>query len=190
MHHVPQRAQPEVRRTQLVKATETQVCADVPPAAGGEDRARGRAHARARGQDGVLVLSQPARIDQQRQGAARPAARSPRAARAVIPRCADRCSGSTRRCARTARPATIRTARRTTACWPCGMPMLCQRCHVATRHPAIDLRQQRHHHEQEQPDVRSVVRELPLEHSRLEPSVRPVLHAIGGGGSHASADLR
>ena len=41
-----------------------------------------------------------------------------------------------------------------------------------------DLRQQRHHREQEQPDVRSVVRELPLEHPRLEPPVGPVLHAI------------
>ncbi len=66
------------------------------------------------------------------------------------------------------------------------MPMLCQRCHVATRHPGDDLRQQRHHREQEQPDVRPVVRELPLEHSRLEPSVGPVLHAVAEA-AHAHA---
>ena len=42
---------------------------DVPPHAGGQDRARRRAHAGARRQDGVLVVPQPARIDQQRQGA-------------------------------------------------------------------------------------------------------------------------
>ncbi len=35
---------------------------------------------------------------------------------AVTPRCADRCSSSTRRCARTARPATIRTDPPTTGC--------------------------------------------------------------------------
>ena len=59
--------------------------------------------------------------------------------------------------------------------------MLCQRCHVATRHPGVDLRQRRDHGEQEQPDVRTIVRELPLERPRLEPPVRPVLHAIGAG---------
>ncbi len=54
-------------------------------------------------------------------------------------------------------------------------PMLCQRCHVATRHPVVDLRQQRHHGEQEQPDVRPLVHELPLQHSRFESSVGSVL---------------
>ena len=48
------------------------------------------------------------------------------------------------------------------------------------RHAAsgVDLRQQRHHREQEQPDVRPVVRELPLERPRVEPPVGPVLHAV------------
>ena len=61
------------------------------------------------------------------------------------------------------------------------MPMLCQRCHVATQASVVDLRQRRDHGEQEQPDVRPVVRELPLEHPRVESPVRPVLHAVGGG---------
>ena len=65
--------------------------------------------------------------------------------------------------------------------------MLCQRCHVATRHPAIDLRQGRNHHEQEQPHVRTVVRELPLECPRVESPVGPVLHAVAFGGTHAPA---
>ncbi len=42
----------------------------------------------------------------------------------------------------------------------------------------VDLRQQRHHGEQEQPDVRPVVRELPFERPRLESPVGPVLHAV------------
>ena len=43
----------------------------------------------------------------------------------------------------------------------------------------VGVRQRRHHDEQEQPDVRTVVRELPLEHPRVEPPVGPVLHAVG-----------
>ena len=42
----------------------------------------------------------------------------------------------------------------------------------------VDLRQGRDHREQEQPDVRPLVCELPFEHSRVEPSIRPVLHAL------------
>ncbi len=70
------------------------------------------------------------------------------------------------------------------------MPFLCQRCHVATRHPVEHLRQQCHHHEQEQPDVRAIVHELPPEHPRIQPSVWPVLHAIAVGGSHMRGDTR
>jgi predicted CXXCH cytochrome family protein len=58
------------------------------------------------------------------------------------------------------------------------MPMLCQRCHVATKHPAVGVRQRRHHDEQEQPHVRPIVRELPLEHPRVQPPVGPILHAV------------
>src|SRR5262245_13161098 len=48
------------------------------------------------------------------------------------------------------------------------------------RHEAsvIRLRQRGHYREQEQPDVRAVVRKLPLERSRFEPPVRTVLHAL------------
>src|SRR5262249_15206711 len=42
------------------------------------------------------------------------------------------------------------------------------------------LRQGPDHHEQEQSDVRPIVRELPFQYSRLEPSVGPVLHAVTG----------
>ena len=62
------------------------------------------------------------------------------------------------------------------------MPMLCQRCHVASRHPVVDLRQRGDHDEQEQSHVRPVVRELPLQRPRVEPPVGPVLHAIAPGG--------
>ena len=58
---------------------------------------------------------------------------------------------------------------------------------VPHRHEASleHLRQRRHHREQEQPDVRTIVHELPPEHPRIEPSVRPVLHAIAPRGRHA-----
>ena len=42
----------------------------------------------------------------------------------------------------------------------------------------VGVRQQRHHREQEQPDVRAIVRQLPLERSRVQPPVGPVLHAV------------
>ena len=58
------------------------------------------------------------------------------------------------------------------------MPMLCQRCHIASQASGDALRQGPDHHQQEQPDVRPVVRELPLERAWLEPSVRAVLHAV------------
>ena len=66
------------------------------------------------------------------------------------------------------------------------MPMLCQRCHVATQHPATIYDKDADHHEQEQPDVRPIVRELPLEGPRFEPSVGPVLHAVDGRHEHAT----
>ena len=52
--HLPQRAQRRSRpERQLVKPTETQLCATCHRAAGGQDRARRGAHAGARGQDVV-----------------------------------------------------------------------------------------------------------------------------------------
>ena len=52
---------------------------------------------------------------------------------------------------------------------------------LSRRHAAsgVDLRQQRDYGEQEQPDVRALVRELPFEHPRVESSIRPVLHEVG-----------
>ncbi len=46
--------------------------------------------------------------------------------------------------------------------------------------PVVHLRLERDQREQEQPDVRPFLRELPLQRPRIEPSVRTVLHAIGG----------
>ena len=58
-------------------------------------------------------------------------------------------------------------------------PMLCQRCHARLEAPVDDVRQGRDHGQEEQPDVRTIVCQLPLEHPRFESPVRPVLHAIG-----------
>src|SRR5262249_18013885 len=46
--------------------------------------------------------------------------------------------------------------------------------------PGDALRQGPDHHQQEQPHVRPIVRELPLEHPRIESSIRAVLHAVAG----------
>ena len=46
--------------------------------------------------------------------------------------------------------------------------------------PGDALRQGPDHHQQEQPDVRQIVRELPLERPRLESPLGPVLHAVSG----------
>ena len=61
------------------------------------------------------------------------------------------------------------------------MPMLCQRCHIASKHPATLYDKDQITDQQEQPDVRQIVRELPLERARLEPPVGPVLHAVAVG---------
>ena len=65
------------------------------------------------------------------------------------------------------------------------MPMLCQRCHVATRHPATIYDNNWRSRKQEQPDVRPIVRQLSFERARLEPSLGPVLHALRAREPHA-----
>ena len=82
----------------------------------GRQAAALRPHAVARRQDGLRLVPQPARLDQ-RAAAARSATGSTRPASAATPRSAARFSGITRRCARRATPATIRTARTTIGCW-------------------------------------------------------------------------
>jgi DmsE family decaheme c-type cytochrome len=64
------------------------------------------------------------------------AALSPSCARAAIPRCADRCCSSTRRCARTAPPVHDPHGSSNDRMLNVRMPMLCQRCHIASKHPA------------------------------------------------------
>ena len=136
VHHVPQRAQPEVGGTAAGQADRDAALRDVPPAAGDQDRARRGAHAGARGQDVVQLLPQPARLDQQRQESEDAAAPSPSCARAATRRCAGRCSSSTRRCARTAPPATTRTARRTIACWSSACRCSASAATSPRKHPA------------------------------------------------------
>ena len=61
-------------------------------------------------------------------------------------------------------------------------PILCQRCHVATRHPSTIYDEaligsapaERAH-------LRPVVRDLPREHSRIESPERAILHPVRGG---------
>ena len=58
-------------------------------------------------------------------------------------------------------------------------PMVCQRCHAAHEASVDDLRHGRDHGQEEQPDVRTVVCQLPLGDSRFESPFRAVLHAVG-----------
>ena len=70
------------------------------------------------------------------------------------------------------------------------MPMLCQRCHIASKPPGDALRQGPDHHQQEQPDVRQIVCELPLRRPWLESPLGPVLHAVGGASVCADSPSR
>ena len=135
VQHVPQRACAEVIRATAREENANGGLRDMPPRAGGQDRTRRRPHAGARGQDVLLVVPQPARVDQQRQGAqdrqlrcralhqlpygdARADAVGARARRENCATCHDPHGSSNDR---------MLVVR---------MPMLCQRCHVATRHPS------------------------------------------------------
>ena len=100
------------------------------------------AHAAARGQDGLHLLPQPARVDQRpdaqgRQHGQRDLHELPRREARAVP------AGSRRRCARTAPAATIRTARTTTACWSPRSRCSASAATSAARHPADDLRRRR-----------------------------------------------
>ena len=170
---------PKSPEHQLVKPTETAGLRHVPSHAGGQDRAGGGAHAGARRQDVVLVVPQPARLDQQRQGPEGRQLRrralhdlSHRDARSDALR-ARAGARELRDLPRSARVVERSDARRAHAD---ALPALPHR----EQPPGDALRQGSDHHQQEQPDVRPVVRELPLEHSRLESPVGPVLHAVSG----------
>ena len=67
VHDVSQRAQAAVVRAPAGEGDRDAAVRDLSSPAGREDRARGGAHAGSRGQDVVLVVPQPARLDQQRQ---------------------------------------------------------------------------------------------------------------------------
>ena len=71
-------------------------------------------------------------------------------------------------------------------------PILCQRCHVATRHPEHHLRRRadRIGADAERAHLRAIVRDLPLEHPRLEPPERPALHPVKEGIMRMSARSR
>ena len=67
LHHLPQRPQSEVSRAAAGEGDAARTLRHMPSDAGGQDGARRRAHAGARRQDVLLVVSQPAWLDQQRQ---------------------------------------------------------------------------------------------------------------------------
>ena len=108
---------------------------DLSSRAGRQDRARRGAHAGARRQDVVLVVPQPARLDQQRQGA-----QGRQLGRESCTSCHAEMRGPMlwehapvkENCATCHDPHGSSNDRMLVV----RMPMLCQRCHVATRHPA------------------------------------------------------
>src|SRR5215207_6830889 len=177
LHHLPQRARAEVSRVAARQGQPDRALRHLPSPAGSQDRAGGGAHAGPRRQDVVRVVPQPARVDQQRQGFARRQLDrgelyqlSHGDARAgVVGACAG--SGELRDLPRPARIVQRPDAERANADALSAVPHR----DAASR---VDLRPRRDHHQQEQPDVRTVVRELSLQRSRLQPSVRAVLHAL------------
>ena len=59
------------------------------------------------------------------------------------------------------------------------LPMLCQRCHVSSRHPATIYDEHASEHQQEQPGRRPLLRQLPPDDSWLESSdVRHGVHPV------------
>ena len=63
LHHVPQRARAAIDAGPAGEADRDAGVRHLSPAAGGQDRTRGRAHAGARGQDVLQLVPQPARLD-------------------------------------------------------------------------------------------------------------------------------
>jgi hydrogenase expression/formation protein HypE len=114
---------------QLVKATQTQLCATCHRTASGQDRARRGAYARARRKMFVHVLSQPALAPVTNVKALKTEAPSGELCTTCHYRDAwTDAVGARASQGRAARRATTRMDRRTIECWSCRMPMLCQRC--------------------------------------------------------------
>ena len=169
VRHVSQRARAEVGKAQLKTVDQTEAVRHLPPRQGRQARRVGP-HAGARRQDGVLVVPQPARLDQ-RAAAARPATGSTSPARAATPRSAGRTCSSTPAisgdsCATCHDPHGSTNDRMLVA----KLPFLCQRCHNHTRHPSTiyDNRVL----QTQQSALRPRLRHLSLGHPRLEPSGR------------------
>ena len=175
---------PQSFEHQLVKATRDAAVRDLSSPAGREDRARGGAHAGPRGQDVVLVVPQPARLDQQRQGpqgrefgqrAVHELSRRDARADAVRARAGAR---ELHDLPRSARLVERSHAERTHAD---AVSALSRRDQTSV----VGLRQRRDHDEQEQPHVRTVVRELPLRTS----TGRTTRRASSSCGSAAGQDV-
>ena len=135
LHDLPQRAHAAIDAEPAGQADRDAGVRHLPSRAGRQDRAGGRAHARSRRQDVVLVVPQPARVDQQREGL--------KVGSSVNETCTT-CHAEMRG------PMLWEHTPVRENCTTCHdphgssndrmlnvrMPMLCQRCHVATRHPA------------------------------------------------------
>ncbi len=156
VHDLPSRPQAGVVHAPARQSDGNPAVCDVPPHAGRQDRARRRAHAGARRQDGVLVVPQPARIGQQREGT-----QSWQLRRRVVHQLSRRDAGAgvvgTRAGQRELRdlPRSARLIKRSHARRP-DADALSALSH-REQAPGDALRQGRDHHEQEQPDVRAVV---------------------------------
>ena len=173
---------PKSERAQLKTVTAVADLRDLPQAGGDEGQEVGP-HAGARRQDGLHHLPH-ARTARPTCACSRSATRSTRRARAATPRSAGRSCTITPPAARTARAATTRTARTTTACSSPRMPMLCQRCHVSSRHPATIYDGTQIAARSNRAVGRSCV-QLPLADSRVEPPRGREVPSVSAGGRDA-----
>ena len=135
LRDVSQRAQSEVAGAAAGAADGNEALRDLSPAAGVEDRTRGRAHAGARGQDVLQLVPQPARVDQNVK-----ALKVGSSVAESWTSCHTEMRG----------PVLFEHAPVRENCATCHdphgssndrmlvvrMPMLCQRCHIASKHPA------------------------------------------------------
>ena len=172
--HTPKSAQ-----SQLKKPTETQVCATCHRLQVTKTE-RAVAHMPVReGKMSCSLVPQPARVDQQRQES-----EDGQLGRRAVHELsygdartdALRARARARELRHVPRPARILERSHAGRPHADALPALPHREQAS----GDALRQGPDHHQQEQPDVRPIVRELPLEGPRFEPSVGPVLHAVTG----------